>query len=166
MPPIIPLIIAGIGAGLDIKKSLDAPGIPKIDKAPPLTPLTANQNQAQQTAVGQALPTLQSLTGGSLSPEYAAQFGATQSGLSNDPQAQGNIQAAINSFFGLTAPGTTGLSPSSSTGSSSGGGILDLLKLPVASTSGPPISSGGPPGGIPNWIQQQLQGNDFRGLAG
>ena len=38
-----------------------------------------------QTAVGQALPNLQSLTGGSLSPEYASSFGALQSGLGNDP---------------------------------------------------------------------------------
>lgn len=161
MPFLIPVAIAAIGAGVGIEESLNSPGTPNLSKAPPLTPLTAQQNQNQQTAVGSTLPNLQSLTGGSLSPEYAANFGALQSGLGNDPQATGNIQAAINSFFGINAPGTTGLTPVGT--GTSGGGILDLLK--TAGPSGVSSGTGAPPGGFQPWIQSVLNGNEFKGLA-
>lgn len=155
---IITSAVAATTTGLEIANQPSAPK--PVSTAP--VPLTEGQNQAQKTAVGQALPNLQSLTGGSLSPEYAAQIGAVQSGVGNDPQATGNIQAAINQFFGLNAPGNTGLTPNAS-GSSGGGGITDLLKN--AGTSG--ASSPGGSSNIGNWIQQATSGgNDFRGLAG
>jgi len=115
------------------------------------TPQTPATNQAQQAAVSSALPNLQALTGGSLSPEYASQFGATQSGLGNNPAAAGNIQAAINQFFGLSAPGNTGLSPTSS----GGGSILDLLSKATPGSTSVPGSS----------ITQGILNDEFRGLA-
>jgi hypothetical protein len=161
--------VGAAGVGLSIDQAVNAPGTPKISGTP--SPLTGQQNAQQASAVGQQLPNLQSLTGGSLNPEYSAQFGATQAGVGNDPRATGNIQEAINQYFGLTAPGQTGLTPSGSgpsggpgitslTGSQppspatiggGGGGIMDLLK-------------GGGGAGIQGWIQQQLQGNNFQGL--
>lgn len=161
MPAIIPLAIAAIGAGVGIEQAVNTPGSPTIPKTLPTTPLTANQNAQQTAAVGQQLPNLQALTGGSLSPEYAAQFGATQSGTANNPQATGNIQAAINQYFGLTAPGDTGLT-SSVTGTSGGGGILDLLRPQTPGGGGSPAPAGN--AAIQNWIAQQLQSNEFRGL--
>jgi hypothetical protein len=163
------LIAAGVGAtvgGLEMA-GVGQPSTPKASDPTKLTPLTAGQNASQTATVGQQLPNLQSLTGGSLSPEYAAQFGALQSGLGNDPQASGNIQSAINQFFGLNAPGQTGLTPSSTATTPGGGsGILDLLKMPGSGGggSGTPGMSGG--GGYGSWIQQQLQGNNFQGLGG
>lgn len=152
--PFIPLIAAGVTAGTQIGLTLSGAGQPGSAKMPTgPTALTSAQNAAQQAAVSSQLPNLQSMTGGSLSPEYAAQFGATQSGLANDPQATGNIQAAINKFFGLTAPGETGLTPGSS--ASSGGGIMDFIKNPATIT----------PHASPGWIDQTLQGNDFKGLV-
>lgn len=135
------------------------PDSPKAPK-PGSTPLTTTQNQQQQALVGQQLPNLQSLTGGSLSPEYAASFGATQSGLANDPQASGNIQAAINQFFGLTAPGTTGFTPGTAGspgvgGGTGGGGLMDLI-----SRASP---SGGGGGG--SFVNDQLSGDLFKGLV-
>ena len=159
--PFIPLIAAATTATVG---GLQMAGVGRPDTPKPIDPtkqpLTASQNQSQQAAVSQALPNLQSLTGGSLSPEYAAQFGATQAGLGNDPKATGNIQEAINQFFGLTAGVTSGLSPSSSV-APSGGGIMDLIKLPPSTGGGTPGVTGGS-----DWVTQALQGNDFRGLAG
>lgn len=171
--PFIPLIAAGLTAastGVGLYETLSQPGHPSASNKP--TPLTASQNRQQEAAVGQALPNLQSLTGGSLSPEYAAQFGATQAGLANDPQASGNVQAAINQFFGLAAPGNTGLTPSTTGGgnwladliakvkptdASPGGGIADLIKMP---------SGGGAPGGGGNFANDMLSGDLFKGLTG
>lgn len=160
---IIAAIITAAATATEIGVQVSGAGQPSSSpaKSTTTTPLTASQNQSQTAAVTQQLPNLQSLTGGSLSPEYAAQFGATQSGVANDPQATGNIQSAINQFFGLTAPGTTGLTSSSSAPSGSGGGIADLLK---SGGSGSPMTGGSP--SLQNWIQQQLQGNDFKGLVG
>jgi len=163
MPPvipfIIPLVIAGATAAETIYSAVNQPGQPKaID--PTKQPLTAAQNRQEQSAVSQALPDLQSLTGGSLSPEYAAQFGALQSGLGNDPKAAGNVQAAINQFFGLAAPGKMGLSPESA--STGGGGIWDFIKDILPRLSGQQAQA--QPG--LDFASQTLQGNDFKGLAG
>lgn len=160
MPPAI--IAAIIGAAVTATTTgleLSGVGRPDTPKAPDpnkLTPLTANQNAQQQAVVGQQLPNLQSLTGGALSPEYAAQFGALQSGLGNDPQASGNIQAAINKYFGLNAPGNTGLTPGS-TGSPGGGGIAELIQ------KGLPTGGGGGGG---SFVNDQLNGDLFKGLSG
>jgi hypothetical protein len=151
--------VGGTTAGLAIDQSLNAPSKPPAPSTTP-TPLTQGQNQAQQASASGALPTLQSMTGGSVSPEYAAQFGASQSGLSNDPQATGNIQAAINQMFGLTAPGSSGLTPSTS-----GGGATDILSLLTkAGGGGSPTASGVPGGG--DFINSTLSGDAFKGLVG
>jgi hypothetical protein len=174
MPPIIPfipLISAAIGAattGVSIAETLGADSTPKPSTTP--TPLTSTQNAGQTAAVGQQLPNLQTLTGGSLSPEYFAQFGQQQAGLGNNPQATGNVQSAINNLFGFSAPGQTGLTPSTSTGSTpatQGGGsglpgILDMLNKPPNGGSSPFGGSGG----APSWMQAVLNGNSFQGLAG
>lgn len=139
MPPaliaVLPAIIAAAGTAATLGVELtNQPGAtPPISKAP--VPQSAATNQAQTAAVSNTLPTLQSLTGGSLSPEYAAQWGADQAGLNNNPQAAQNIQAAINQYFGLGAPGQTGLTPTGGTG---GNSITDLLsRLPSPGTSAP-----------------------------
>lgn len=164
MPPAI--IAAVIGAamtatttGLQLSGAF-TPDSPKTPK-PGTTPLTQGQNDQQKAMVGQQLPNLQSMTGGSLSPEYAAQFGALQSGLGNDPQASGNVQAAINQFFGLTAPGTSGFTSGSTGGGSGGGsGILDML------SKSSPQSMPKPPGGGGDFVNETLSGDIFKGLTG
>jgi hypothetical protein len=168
-----PAIITAIGAIVSAAAATagtvysleNQPGKPKLPTGP--APLTTSQNASQAAAVGQQLPSLQSMTGGSVSPEYAAQFGATQSGVANDPQATGNIQDAVNKFFGLTAPGNTGLTPT--TGGGGGGGILDLLSKPSQSTpgaTGVPGAGGGGGGGGSDFISSLLNSDSFRGLAG
>ena len=163
-PATITLVATIIGAtaaagttAYSIDQAVTAGGTSKTST----TPLTKTQNAQQTATVSEQLPNLQSLTGGSLSPEYAAQFGALKSGIGNDPQATGNIQQAINSFFGLSAPGSTGLTSSSLTQSSGGPGIMDVLK-----SSSPNASPLAASGGLTGWIQQQLQGNNFQGLQG
>jgi hypothetical protein len=117
--PFIPLIAAGVGAaGLadTIYNQVNAPSQTAPTPTPVPTgpqPQSTQTNQAQTAAAASALPTLQSLTGGSLSPEYAAQFAGLQTGTAGNPQASGNVQSAVNQFFGLNAPGTSGLSPTS-----------------------------------------------------
>src|SRR5271157_3198089 len=150
---IVSLISAGLGGTEFLVNQLDKPGGSTPSTVKP--PLTQAQNASTTAAVGQQLPNLQSLTGGSLSPEYAASVGGINSGNANNPQASGDIQAAINQFFGLSAPGSTGLTPSA--GSNPGGpGIMDLL------TKG----GGGGGANLGGWVQQQLQGNQFSGLQG
>ena len=165
MPPaIIPAIIMGAMDVAQVGMQLAGVGQPGRPPAPTVQPLTTAQNKQQQSAVGQALPDLQSLTGGSLNPEYAAQFGATQAGVANDPQATGNIQAAINQYFGLGAPGQSGLTPTSGGGgigaaTSGMPGILDLL-----SRGGATRMPGGGGGQYGDWINQVVGGNQFQGL--
>lgn len=153
---------AAAGTGYSIYSAENAPGAPKPPSTTP-SPLTSAQNASQTAAVSQQLPNLQSLTGGSVSPEYAAQFGATQSGLANDPQASGNIQAAINKFFGLTAPGDSGLTPGGGgIGAGGGGDILSLL------TKGKPTSPG-VTGGTDigsDFVSNLLNSDSFKGLTG
>lgn len=169
MPPVLAFIPAIIGAIASTVPSIvgaieGGPSTPKPPSAAPTSPLTSAQNRAQTAAVTQTLPNLQELTGGSLSPEYAAQFGATQSGLGNDPQATGNIQEAINKYFGLTAPGDKGFTPSSgSAGGGGGGGIVDLLAQAAKAKGG---SSGGAVPGGTDFINENFNADAFRGLAG
>ena len=122
-------------------------------------------NQAQTATAAQQLPTLQSLTGSSLSPEYFSQWAGIQTGLGNNPQAAGNIQGAINSYFGLGAPtqggsggltAATGTSPSSPTGNS----VTDILSSMFKAGGG--AAAGG--GGGSSIVDQSLQ-QDFRGFS-
>jgi len=157
--PFIPLIAAGLTTGVGLFEGSKKPSLPAaID--PSKQPLTAAQNRQQTAAVASELPNLQSLTGGSLSPEYASQFGALSSGLANDPRAAGNIQAAINQFFGLAAPGETGFSKSET--GAGGAGILDILKgvsVP-GSAPKPPTTVGGS-----DFVNEALNSDTFKGLV-
>ena len=140
---------AGVGAGSGIYSAVNSPSSPKLPTG--VQPQTAATNQAQTAAVTSSLPTLQSLTGGSLSPEYAAAYGATQAGLGNNPQASGNVQQAINQYFGLSSPGTTAFTPEG-VGSGGGTNILDLLrKTATPGGAGSPFGGGG--------------SDDFKGLS-
>ena len=154
MPPLVALLptiaaitsIAGTGVGVGLELSnLGGGGAPTPTTPGAPAPQTSTTNAAQTAAVSSTLPTLQSLTGGSLSPEYAAQWGSTQAGLGNNPAAAGNIIKAINDFYGLTAPGTTGLTGPSSTSTAPAPGtstsspspdILSLLTKAIPQSSG------------------------------
>src|SRR5271167_847233 len=124
--PFIPLIAAGVGAaGLadTIYNQVNAPG----QQQAPTTPTTpqpqgAALDQAQKALIGTSASNTQAATSGFASPDYTASIGATDTGLLNNPQAAGNIQAAINQLFGFGAPGQGGLTPS---GSQSGNSITD-----------------------------------------
>jgi hypothetical protein len=151
---------AGTSTGLAIDSALNQPGAPKPPSATP-TPLTSSQNASTTSAVGQQLPNLQSLTGGSVSPEYFSQFGATQTGNANNPQASGDVQSAINSFFGIAAPGSSGLTTPSGGTSAGGPGILDMLTK--ASTPSP--ASGGSTSS-PDFVNSLLNSDSFKGLSG
>lgn len=161
MPEILALIPAilpaALGTATSIYSMANAPSAPKLTAVAP-TPQTTAQNEAQRAAVSSTLPTLQALTGGSLSPEYASQYGATQSGLGNTPQAAGNIQAAINAFFGLTAPGTTGLTPSATTTGGGSTSTIDMLNRATGSR-GPTTGGGG------SLVDSMLSSDEFKGLA-
>lgn len=148
---------AATTTGVTLYEAANQPGTPKPSTTP--SPLTTSQNSQQAAAVGQQLPTLQSLTGGSVSPEYASQFGATQAGVANDPQATGNIQAAINQFFGLSAPGSTGLTPPGG-GAGGAGDIISLLSKPKSATPGASPEIG------PDFVNNLLSSDAFKGLTG
>lgn len=154
--PFIPLIAAGVTAGTSLGLTLSnqpgsAPQIPTGPTTP--QPQGTATDTAQKAAVASSLPNLQSLTGGSLSPEYASQWAGLNTGLSNNPQAGGNVQAAINQFFGFGSPGTTGLSTAGPTGNS----ITDLLSR-VGATSTPTGGGGG-------LLDSLLQSDTFKGLT-
>ncbi len=156
LPAILTSSAAALTIGEGIHSLVSKPGTPKATTTPqPQSPTT---NAAQTAAVGQQLPTLQSLTGGSLSPEYFAQYGGSNAGLGNNPSATGNIQEAINKFFGLTAGGSTGLTPEGAT--SGGNSLLELLSR---TTSKPAqAGSGGGGGGL---VDSLLSGDAFKGLV-
>lgn len=156
--PFIPLIAAGVTAGTSLGLTLSnqpgsAPQIPTGPTTP--QPQGTTTDMAQKAAVASSLPNLQSLTGGSLSPEYASQWVGLNTGLGNNPQAGGNIQSAINQFFGFASPGNTGLSSTGPTGNS----ITDLLSR-VGATSGTPTGGGGG-----SFIDSLLQSDSLRGFA-
>ena len=155
--PFIPLIAAGIGAGTSIGLDLsNQPSSAPATTTPTPTAQTPATSTGQKAAVANALPTLQFLTGGSVSPEYAAQWGGQQTGVNSDPQSAGNVQAAINQFFGLSAPSTSGLS---TTGvAPTGNSITNLLSRVTLPSS----SSGSGGGGI---IDAALNSQEFKGFS-
>jgi hypothetical protein len=172
-PAVIAAIIGATATGVGTAANLWEQGNqanPKFAN-PTATPLTSTQNAGQTAAVSQQLPNIQALTGGSLSPEYYASIGGTNAGLGNSPQSTGNIQQAISQYFGLSAPGDTGLTPTGS-GPSGGPGITSLTgSAPPSTGSGSPDimsllrGSGGSGGnGVGNWIQSVLNNNQFSGL--
>lgn len=152
--------LAGLaGTGITIGEQLaNQPGsapTPQIPTGPTTPgPQTQATNLAQKAAVASSLPNLQSLTGGSLSPEYASQWAGLNTGLSGNPQAAGNIQATINQLFGFGAsPG--GPTGGFSTMTPSGSSISDLLPR-----------AGIPPGGAPSGtLVDNLLNQDFRGFS-
>jgi|SRR5208282_3464233 len=133
--PFIPLIAAGVGAaGLadTIYNQVNAPGQPAPTPQTP-QPQGAALDQAQKALIGTSASNTQAATSGFASPDYTASIGATDTGLLNNPQAAGNIQAAINQLFGFGAPGQGGLTPS---GSQSGNSITDLIQRATAAQGG------------------------------
>lgn len=158
--PFIPLIAAGITAGTSLGLTLSnqpgsAPQIPTTPVTP--GPQTQATNLAQRASVAAAAPNQQALTGNSLSPEYWAQWAGLNTGLGNNPQAAGNIQAAINQVIGVGAPNTSSLSTAGPTGNS----ITDLLSR-VGATSGTPAGGGAGGGSL---VDSLLQSDAFRGFA-
>lgn len=154
---IIGLISAAVGAaGVadTIYNQVNAPSGPATTPTQPQpSAAPAGINQAKVAGVESTFPTLQSFTGGSLSPEYAAQWGATQTGLGNDPQAAGILQQAINQYFGLGAPGQSGLT------SPGGNSITDILSK---------VNPGGSPGATATGtglVDNLLQSGDFKGFS-
>lgn len=126
------------------------PHAPKPSTAP--TPLTKGQNINQMVAAGQTLPNEQSMVGGSVSPDYTAQYAAGQTGVTGNPQAAGNVRAAINQAFGIGAPGTSGLG---GTGATAGSNPIEDLIARIRENAG---------GGSP--MTAAGSGDEFKGLAG
>lgn len=155
--PFIPLIAAGVTAGTSLGLTLsNQPSAPQVPTTPATPPAqTQTVNQAQRASVASAAPNEQSMTGSSLSPEYYAQWAGLNTGLGNNPQAAGNIQSAINQFFGFGAPGTTGLSTTGPAGNS----ITDLLSRTGATPGGSPAGGGG------GLLDSLLQSDVFKGFA-
>lgn len=153
--PFIPLIAAGVTAGTSLGLTLsNQPSAPQVPTAPITPPAqTDTTNTAQKAAVASSLPNLQSLTGGSLSPEYASQWAGLNTGLGNNPQAGGNVQSAINQFFGFGAPNTSSLSTAGPTGNS----ITDLLSRTGATST--------PAGGGGGLLDSLLQSDVFKGFS-
>ena len=156
---IVGLISAAVGAAgvADTIYNQVNPPSASPQAATPATPAatapSAGATRAQVAGVESTFPTLQSFTGGSLSPEYAAQWGGTQSGLGNDPQAAGILQQAINQYFGLGAPGQSGLT------SPGGNSITDILSK---------VNPGGSPGATATGtglVDNLLQSGDFKGFS-
>jgi len=117
------LAASGLGIGETLAHQPSAPKIPTTPAAP--TPLTAAQNQQQQAAASAATPNILGQVPG-INPGYAEQYVAQQTGLGNSPQSAGNIQGAINQYFGLNAGGNTGFTQESA-GQPGGTNILALL---------------------------------------
>ena len=162
-PGTIAAVAAIIGAstavGGEAYSLANQPSTPKPSAVPP--PLTPQGNYQQVASASSPLSNLYESVPG-INPGYAAQWTAGQSGLSNDPRATGNIQAALNQYLGLGSPGDTGVTPLG-TGPSGVPGILELLSRP--NTGGSPTTGGSNPA-IANWVQQALSGNSFQGLQG
>ena len=163
MPPaflaVLPVIISAATEAAAIGVELtNKPSQQTVTPTPTTTAQSPGTSAAQKAAVASSLPTLQSMTGGSISPEYAAQWGGQQTGVSSDPQGGKNIQDAINQFFGFGAPGTTGLSTTGTGGGTPGNSITDLL----SKMSVPGAQSGGG-GGI---VDAALSSDTFHGFGG
>jgi hypothetical protein len=126
--PLLPAVFAAAStsiAGYELANQPSAPKPPSVPTAP--APLTAQQSNAVKANVGGQLPNLQALTGGSLSPETSSVLAQLAAGTAGDPQTSGLTQQVINQFFGLGAPGNTGLAPS--------GGLTPSTSLPSLSSA-------------------------------
>lgn len=149
--PLTPALIVGIisaavgaaGVGESIAQSQGG-GPPKPTPVIPQAQPAAT-NQAQIAAVNQSIPNYITNTSGFAAPGYYEQMAGTQTGLSGNPQASGNLQAAIQQYFGLTAPGQTGFAGQTSN--------------PV--TGGSPLTGGGS-----SIVDNLLNNQDFKGFAG
>jgi len=107
MPPAI--IAAAIGAaataaevGVQISGA-GQPGSPK--PTPAAAPAGPTANQVAAAAGPQAL-TIESLTGGSVSPDYLSQIAPTQAGVGGQPNTNAGIQQILNQIFGKGGGGT------------------------------------------------------------
>lgn len=136
---LIPLIVGGAGVGTQIGMDIaNQPGpAPK-----PVAP-TGPSAPSISAAVAPQASTIESLTGGSISPDYLSSIAPQLAGVANQPNTQNGVQQFLNQFFGQgggggggAAPnnvGAPGSSPTSSTFAPSG---LPTNLSALASTPG------------------------------
>jgi len=115
---LLPLLFSGAAAGASIGSTiysdLNQPGMPKTPAAAPTGPTT---QQAQAAITPQAL-TIESLTGGSVSPDYLASIAPVLGGVGGQPNTNAAVQAMLKQLFGSgggapgAAPGGGGGTPS------------------------------------------------------
>lgn len=110
MPIGIPIIAALIGAATTTGLALSGattPSTPKSTTPTTATPAGPTPSQVQAAVTPQAL-NIESLTGGSVSPDYLAQIAPIQGGIA--PGSSPAIQQVINSILGTqtTPSGLTG----------------------------------------------------------
>lgn len=164
---VIGLISAAVGAaGVadTIYNQVNAPSGPTAPTPTGPTPQTPATNQAQIAAASQSIPNVLSSTSGFASPGYTEDVASTATGLGSNPQAVGNLQAAINQYFGLSAPGTSGLA---SGGNNPVTGLLQSLPgVPgVTGASAFGGGGGGLAGGGSSIVDNLLNQQDFKGFS-
>lgn len=161
--PLTPALIVGIisaavgaaGVGESIAQSQQ--GGPPKPPPPTPQPQAPATNAAQISAVQQSIPNYIANTSGFASPGYVEQMAGANTGLSNNPQASGNLQAAISQYFGLTAPGQTGF-----TGQTANPITSSSLNLPGGTgAGGSPLTGGGGSSFVDNLLNQQ----DFKAFS-
>jgi len=100
--PIITLATTGIGIGETLSNQPSAPK--PASTTPTVTPAQAiDTSKQQQNAEAAQFPNIQSLTGGSLSPEAKAQMSLILSGQAGQPGSSAASQDLLLRLFGINA---------------------------------------------------------------
>lgn len=111
--PIIAALISAATAATTTGLSLAGAGQPARPPQPKPQPTGPTASQVQAAVTPQAM-TIESLTGGSVSPEYLSTIAPVQAGVGGQTNTQAGVQAALQQILGNKGPFLPGTAPSSS----------------------------------------------------
>jgi hypothetical protein len=104
MPFLIPLAVTAITTGLGASGAGDAPKVPA-----PQAPTGPSKSQLQAAIAPQAA-SIESMTGGSVSPDYLSTIAPILAGVGGQPNTNPAMQAILQQIFGQGG-GSGGSSP-------------------------------------------------------
>lgn len=109
IPAIMAIISGVIGAGstaYSIYESQNQPGLPKTAPAP-----SGPTTQQAQSAIAPQATTIESQTGGSVSPEYLSTVAPVLAGVAGQPNTPAAMAAILSQILGSGSTPSAGLSP-------------------------------------------------------
>src|SRR5574337_1232452 len=105
--PIISAIIGAVGVGTKLVGMFDRSSAPTVPPTQPPAPAGPSSQQIQ-SVVSSQLPTIQSLTGGSLSPDYLLTYAPIFGGVGGAPGLDPIVRRLLAQFLGTGGGGSAG----------------------------------------------------------